>query len=52
MSDRIGMCSECKEWTSIEDPCCNAGVWFEGSLEYPDADTEDLNKETPEEIKS
>ena len=39
MSDREGICVECGEWTSLEDPCCGDGVWIEGGVEFPeDAD--------------
>lgn len=29
---RIGMCVKCKEYTDVTEPCCNSGVWFEGSV--------------------
>lgn len=29
--ERFGRCSKCHEMTNVEDLCCNAGVWFEGS---------------------
>jgi hypothetical protein len=36
MSERIGMCMDCKEWTDVDDSCCGAGVLFEGSVEFPE----------------
>ena len=39
--DRVGMCSRCKEWTSIKDSCCGVGIWFEGSLVQPEFEEED-----------
>jgi hypothetical protein len=27
----IGVCTECKEWTSVLDPCCGAPVLYQGS---------------------
>jgi hypothetical protein len=28
----IGQCAECAEHTDVNEPCCNAPVWFEGNL--------------------
>lgn len=33
-ADACGMCTHCKEYTDVLRPCCNAGVWYEGSDEY------------------
>jgi hypothetical protein len=38
MKMRIGICDKCKEPTPVDYPCCNAGVWFEGSLEFKKGD--------------
>lgn len=35
-----GMCMRCKEWTTLAEPCCNAGVWAEGHV-YHLEDIED-----------
>lgn len=29
--DAVGMCTDCGEWTSVLEPCCNAAVHFEGA---------------------
>lgn len=29
-----GICIECKEWTTLKDSCCGAGVLIEGSIEH------------------
>lgn len=44
MDEKIGMCSKCHEWTSLEESCCGAPIWIEGSLESPE-DEEDLDLE-------
>jgi hypothetical protein len=31
-----GICSECKDWTSVQESCCGAKVWVDGGWEYPD----------------
>ncbi len=28
--ERIGMCQECKEWTTVKESCCGAPVLIEG----------------------
>lgn len=28
--ETLGMCPECKEWTSVPDSCCGAGAWIDG----------------------
>lgn len=33
MDERIGICPECKEWTTVKDSCCGHGAYVEGSLE-------------------
>lgn len=38
--NKIGLCSKCKEWTDIDDPCCGAPVWYEGDL-VVDTDEDD-----------
>lgn len=30
--DDLGVCSVCKEWTYVLEPCCDAAVMFEGGL--------------------
>ena len=35
MEEKIGMCVECAEWTSNINPCCSAGIYFEGGYEEP-----------------
>lgn len=34
--EKIGMCVRCKEYTSVEEPCCNSGVYFEGDVCFPE----------------
>lgn len=41
LEEKVGMCSKCKEWTAIKDPCCGAPVWFEGELVQPEYEDED-----------
>ena len=44
MSERVGMCSECKEWTDVDDPCCGAAVYYEGAMCSPeDEDENDIS---------
>jgi hypothetical protein len=43
--ERIGMCVRCKEYTSVEDSCCGSGVYFEGSIEFPDEDDAECDHE-------
>jgi hypothetical protein len=38
-----GMCTECKEMTSVVDPCCGGGVFFEGA--FWSADDFDFDEE-------
>jgi hypothetical protein len=38
--DSEGICTACREWTTIGDSCCGAGVWVEGSV-YTADDLED-----------
>jgi hypothetical protein len=40
----IGTCTKCAEPTTLSNPCCNAGVWFEGDIIMLD----DLEEETHE----
>ena len=40
MSERVGMCSECKEWTDVDDPCCGAAVYYEGAMWSPEDEGE------------
>jgi hypothetical protein len=35
-ASREGICSSCKEWTSLNDSCCGASVYVDGGLEQPD----------------
>lgn len=30
--DKMGICSDCKEWTTVRESCCGAGVYVEGTL--------------------
>lgn len=42
--DEIGMCSRCKEYTPVNDPCCNAVVWRAGE---PSIDNDDYVEAKP-----
>lgn len=44
--DQSGTCARCGEHTSLLDPCCGVGVYFEGGLES----YEDLWSEIEEEL--
>lgn len=44
MSERVGICSECKEWTDVDDPCCGAAVYYEGDM-YSPGDEDEGNEE-------
>jgi hypothetical protein len=35
---REGICRACKEWTTVEESCCGAPVFVEGSWEMPEED--------------
>lgn len=35
---KTGVCTQCGEWTELNDSCCGDGVWIEGGVEYPDDD--------------
>lgn len=30
--DSFGICTECGDWCLVLDPCCSAGIWFEGDV--------------------
>lgn len=45
MSEKIGLCTACGEWTSVKEPCCGAGVWFEGGIEHWEDYQEDSDEE-------
>ncbi len=32
----LGVCTRCKEWTTVHEPCCGRGVVVEGSVIDPD----------------
>ena len=49
MSDKLGICSKCKEWTDPEDSCCGVMVWVEGG-QYNEDDRHDI-EEPKEEAK-
>lgn len=34
-NDIIGMCTVCKEWTDVNEPCCGAGVMINGNIYEP-----------------
>lgn len=34
--DDCGQCTKCGEWCEVLEPCCGAGVAFEGSIVYAD----------------
>lgn len=38
--EKIGICRDCKEWTELNDSCCGAPVYIEGSWETPDEESE------------
>lgn len=39
-----GICRDCGEWTDIEEPCCDAPVWFEGDWISPQEFEESENE--------
>lgn len=44
--DKVGMCTQCYEWTSLAAPCCPAGVWFEGHIwQLDDLEDQPLEEE-------
>lgn len=45
----VGMCTKCKEYTSLGTPCCGAPVDFEGST-YTYEDLEKEEEYTDEEL--
>ena len=39
------ICSDCKEWSDLDDPCCNAPLYdVDGSLMRPDEAFIDLDE--------
>jgi hypothetical protein len=36
--DRMGVCRECKEWTTLENSCCSAPVLIDGSWMEPETE--------------
>jgi len=44
--EMMGTCCKCHEHTTVADPCCNAGVYFEGSVWTIDDITEEDDEET------
>lgn len=45
MADAIGICSSCKEHTSVLSPCCGDLVYFEGGMESADDLVSDISYE-------
>jgi len=41
----VGICTKCKEWTELGDPCCGYGVEFEGDVYSHDDEFDDLEPE-------
>ena len=39
--DACGMCVACKEWTTVAESCCGAGVEYEGHIYFDDDLEED-----------
>jgi hypothetical protein len=53
MSDIIGICPECKEWTGLSETCCGAGVYAEGSYHAePDEEDEEPSKSSTGQLGS
>lgn len=48
-----GICTKCKDWTSVLEPCCDRSVEIEGSLEYyEDAENEIIEELLNNEIET
>jgi hypothetical protein len=39
--ERVGICGDCKEWTSVEDACCGSPVYVDGGWVSPEEDEEE-----------
>jgi hypothetical protein len=38
--NRIGVCTECGEWTTLHESCCGAPIYIEGLTVNPDDEEE------------
>jgi len=38
---KVGICTECGEWTEVESSCCGSGVWFEGAVVFGGEDEDE-----------
>lgn len=43
--DAVGICTTCKEWTSVSLSCCGDGVEYEGHIIYDLADLYEIEEE-------
>lgn len=44
---KFGRCTKCHEMTEISEPCCNAGVEFEGSIYFGEDFDDDSDVHEP-----
>lgn len=48
----IGVCKSCKEWTSLDNSCCGAPIWFEGGWISPEEEDDEDRNNSGDESKS